>query len=151
MGRRAGAAGLIRLIFSRAAQQKDWIRPALAKAVTSLTAILVSAAMLAAAPAVATQLLPGGMPEAAQMRAGRNMSTPPVVTNRSNNVVRQGLPLPMIVAGLQAMHPYRGMRYIGIERFDQRTGIYSLRFLNGRQILVVQVDGRTGRIINRGY
>jgi hypothetical protein len=74
---------------------------------------------------------------------------PPAVATRP--VGRQTVPLPEIVADLQAQPPYRNMNYIGVERFDPRTGLYALRFLNGRQVVVVHVDGRTGRVVNRGF
>lgn len=114
--------------------------------------VLALAGMLSADPVAAKLHVPGRitLEVQVQVRGGRTLSTPPVTSNRASNVVRQGIPLPQIVAGLQAMEPYRAMRYIGIERFDPRTGIYALRFLNGRQIVVVQVDGRSGRILDRG-
>ena len=102
-------------------------------------------------PAVAAPPHPEAITVELRIQSVRLLATPPVVSNRGNNAMRQGIPLPQIVAGLQAMEPYRDMRYIGIERFDPRTGIYTLRFLDGRQIVVVQVDGRTGRILSRGF
>ncbi len=121
------------------------------KGLKSLPGALALAGLLIAAPVTAAPRLPGMAVLELQVRSVRMRNTPPVISNRSSNVIRQGMPLPQIVAGLQSMHPYRDMRYIGIERFDPRTGIYALRFLNGRQIIVVQVDARTGRILNRGY
>lgn len=117
---------------------------------------LLMAAWALAVPAVAlptpaTAQASDSMSIEVRVRGVRTLTTPPVVSNRSSQMMRQGIPLPQIVAGLQAMEPYREMRYIGIERFDPRTGIYTLRFLNGRQIVVVQVDGRSGRVINRGF
>lgn len=116
-----------------------------------VSGVLALAGLLTAAPTLAAPQLPGRISIEVQVRGVRTLATPPAVSGRANNVVRQGIPLPQIVAGLQASEPYRDMRYIGIERFDPRTGIYSLRFLDGRQIVVVQVDGRTGRIVNRGF
>jgi hypothetical protein len=112
---------------------------------------LALAGLLVAAPLAAAPHLPTVVTIDVQVRTVRTLTTPPAISNRSSNMMRQGIPLPQIVAGLQAMEPYRDMRYIGIERFDPRTGIYALRFLNGRQIVVVHVDGRTGRILNRGF
>lgn len=63
--------------------------------------------------------------------------------------IRQARPLPEIVAGVQAREPYRDMDYIGVERFESRTGAYVLRFMDGRHVVVVHVDGRTGRVLDR--
>jgi hypothetical protein len=117
----------------------------------NMTSVLALAGLLIAAPVTAAPRLPGTISVEVQVRTVRTLTTPPAISNRSSNMMRQGIPLPQIVAGLQAMEPYRDMRYIGVERFDPRTGIYVLRFLNGRQIVVVHVDGRSGRIVNRGF
>jgi hypothetical protein len=117
----------------------------------NMTSALALAGLLVAAPVTAAPRVPATATIDVQVRAVRPLTTPPVISNRSSNMIRQGIPLPQIVAGLQSMEPYRTMRYIGIERFDPRTGVYALRFLSGRQIVVVHVDGRTGRILNRGY
>jgi hypothetical protein len=81
----------------------------------------------------------------------RNMQTRPVAPNTSAVSQRRTIPLPSIVGALQSQLPYRNMNYIGVERFDPQTGIYALRFLNGRQVIVVVVDGRNGRILDRGF
>jgi hypothetical protein len=115
---------------------------ALAASMVAVSAPVAAAPSPAAPPAIAIEL---------RVRVIQPVSTPPALSNRASGAARQGIPLPQIVAGLQAMEPYRDMRYLGIERFDPRTGIYALRFLNGRQIIVVLVDGRSGRIIDRGF
>lgn len=56
-------------------------------------------------------------------------------------------PLPELVARVQATPPYDAMDYIGVAGFETRTMVYVLRFLDGRQVVVVRVDARTGRII----
>lgn len=56
-------------------------------------------------------------------------------------------PLPELVARVQATPPYDAMDYIGVAAFETRTMVYVLRFLDGRQVVVVRVDARTGRII----
>ena len=61
----------------------------------------------------------------------------------------QTRPLPEIVAQVQATPPYRDMDYIGLSGFESRTMVYVLRFLDGRQVVVVQVDARSGRILGR--
>lgn len=59
-------------------------------------------------------------------------------------------PLPDIVARVQSTPPYNAMDYIGVAGFETRTMVYVLRFLDGRQVVVVRVDARSGRIIGRG-
>jgi hypothetical protein len=61
----------------------------------------------------------------------------------------QTRPLPEIVARVQATPPFSGMDYIGVAGFETRTMIYVLRFLDGRQVVVVHVDARSGRILGR--
>ena len=61
----------------------------------------------------------------------------------------QTRPLPEIVAGVQSTAPFNHMDYIGVAGFDMRAMVYVLRFLDGRQVVVVHVDARTGRIIGR--
>ena len=116
---------------------------ALAASMVAVSAPVAAAPSLGAAPPVIAIEV--------RVRVIQPVSTPPALSNRASGAARQGIPLPQIVAGLQAMEPYRDMRYLGIERFDPRTGIYALRFLNGRQIIVVLVDGRSGRILDRGF
>lgn len=61
----------------------------------------------------------------------------------------QTRPLPEIVAQVQATPPYSGMDYIGLSGFEARTMVYVLRFLDGRQVVIVHVDARSGRILGR--
>lgn len=61
----------------------------------------------------------------------------------------QTRPLPDIVARVQATPPYNGMDYIGVAGFETRSMVYVLRFLDGRQVVVVHVDARSGRIVGR--
>lgn len=58
-------------------------------------------------------------------------------------------PLPEIVARVQATPPYDDMDYIGVVGFQVRQRIYVLRFIDGRQVVVVHVDARSGRIVSR--
>jgi hypothetical protein len=81
----------------------------------------------------------------------RQLSTRPVTPAGPAVSLRRTIPLPAIVAGLQSQLPYRNMNYIGVERYDPQSGIYALRFLNRRQVIVVVVDGRSGRILDRGF
>ncbi len=41
-----------------------------------------------------------------------------------------------------------GMTYLGFE-FDAATSTYRLKFMDGRRVVWVDVDGRTGRILGR--
>lgn len=61
----------------------------------------------------------------------------------------QTRPLPEIVARVQSISPFSGMDYIGVAGFETRTMVYVLRFLDGRQVVVVHVDARSGRILGR--
>lgn len=61
----------------------------------------------------------------------------------------QTRPLPEIVAQVQATPPYNSMDYIGLAGFESRSLVYVLRFLDGRQVVVVHVDARSGRILSR--
>lgn len=61
----------------------------------------------------------------------------------------QTRPLPEIVARVQATPPYSQMDYIGVAGFEMRSMVYVLRFLDGRQVVVVHVDARSGRIVRR--
>jgi hypothetical protein len=120
--------------------------------------VMIVAAALYPLGAAAAQS-PGavsGSPAAAptislDVQLSRQASTRPATPAGPAMSLHRTIPLPMIVAGLQAQMPYRTMNYIGVERFDPASGIYALRFLNGRQVIVVIVDGRTGRILDRGF
>lgn len=61
----------------------------------------------------------------------------------------QTRPLPEIVARVQSTPPYNTMDYIGVAGFQVRQMIYVLRFIDGRQVVVVHVDARSGRIVSR--
>ncbi len=99
-----------------------------------------------------------GLPGAGSVALAQNRSTPPVtapvtpprasaVDERMRNAIRMTRPLPLLVANVLAQPEYRGMEYIGVENFDVATGRYRLRFLDRRQLYVVAVDGRTGRVL----
>ena len=100
-----------------------------------------SAALLAASLLVSLPL------DAAQAQSRSNRSSVATAVNRP--APAQTRPLPEIVARVQATPPYRSMDYIGVAGFEQRQMIYTLRFIDGRQVVVVQVDARSGRIIGR--
>ncbi len=85
--------------------------------------------------------------------SARQRSTVPRVVPEQNEdrpSPNETRPLPDIVARVQATPPYNAMDYIGVAGFENRTMIYVLRFLDGRQVVVVRVDARSGRIVGRG-
>lgn len=41
-----------------------------------------------------------------------------------------------------------GMSYLGFE-FDETRAVYRLKFMQGRKVIWIDVDGRTGKIIGR--
>lgn len=55
--------------------------------------------------------------------------------------------LDKIVTGVQSRAPYRAMTYLGGAQFDASTMQYALKFLDGRRLVIVYVDARTGRIV----
>lgn len=50
---------------------------------------------------------------------------------------------------LQRVTPQVAGRYIGAAEFDRETLTYRLKFLNNGVVVNVDVDARTGRILNR--
>ena len=42
----------------------------------------------------------------------------------------------------------QGTRYMGFEFYPQ-TSVYRLKFMDGRRVVWVDVDGRTGRVLGR--
>ena len=42
----------------------------------------------------------------------------------------------------------RGAQYLGFD-FDAESGIYTLKFLRNGNVIWVEVDGRTGRLLGR--
>lgn len=84
---------------------------------------------------------------AAAQRASRSV---PSTSEAPRPTPHQTRPLPEIVAQVQSRAPYNAMDYIGVVGFETQSMIYVLRFLDGRQVIVVRVDGRSGRIISPG-
>ncbi|MEQ1687986.1 MAG: hypothetical protein ABL874_05390 [Sphingopyxis sp.] len=89
-------------------------------------------------------LLNSTVPAAAQSRSGSQRQDSEQRPDPS-----QTRPLPEIVARVQATPPYNTMDYIGVAGFQVRQMIYVLRFIDGRQVVVVHVDARSGRIVSR--
>ena len=91
------------------------------------------------------------LPDAAvaQSRNGTVRVPAPMPPPDSRPNPLQTRPLPEIVARVQATPPYDEMDYIGVAGFEVREMVYLLRFIDGRQVVVVHVDARSGRIIGR--
>jgi hypothetical protein len=96
---------------------------------------------------LAVSLLAAPALDAAEAQSRSNRST--MATNAGRPSAAQTRPLPEIVARVQATPPYRSMDYIGVAGFEERQMIYILRFIDGRQVVVVHVDARSGRILGR--
>ncbi len=91
------------------------------------------------------------MPAPVQAQRGMHSLQPNIMTEAQDDrpSPHQTLPLPEIVAAVQAQAPYSNMDYIGVAGFDARSMVYVLRFLDGRQVVAVYVDARNGRVVNR--
>jgi hypothetical protein len=90
------------------------------------------------------------MPETASAQSRHRQSPPSGSSDEDDRPQpRQTRPLPDIVARVQSTPPYNSMDYIGVAGFETRSMIYVLRFLDGRQVVVVHVDARSGRIVGR--
>ncbi len=112
-----------------------------------LTMLIAAAIMLLALPGSATAQGHGQRPRGAESQRPPMPPERPMPFDRPSP--HQTRPLPDIVAEVQATPPYRDMDYIGVAGFETRTMIYVLRFLDGRRVVVVQVDARSGRIIGQ--
>lgn len=106
-------------------------------------------AMLVAFLAALTLMVPVDALAQGRVRAQPPMASPGSPDNDDRPQPHQTRPLPDIVARVQATPPYNDMDYIGVAGFETRTMIYVLRFLDGRQVVVVHVDARSGRIVGR--
>mgnify|MGYP006915170730 CR=1 FL=1 len=82
----------------------------------------------------------------AQSRHGRGVKSDEQDFRPAPNQTR---PLPEIVASVQSVPPYNDMDYIGVAGFEVQSMSYVLRFLDGRQVVAVRVDARSGRILRR--
>ncbi len=115
----------------------------------------------AALALAALALLPASMAAQAQDRPRSSVEREPRPMQRIPRVPRPPVgeddrppahltrPLPEIVANVQATPPYSAMDYIGVAGFETRRMVYVLRFLDGRQVVVVHVDARSGRVLRR--
>lgn len=57
--------------------------------------------------------------------------------------------LSAIIDDVQSVQPYKSMDYLGGVEFDSTKLIYRLKFMDGRRVVFVYVDARTGRIVGR--
>lgn len=90
---------------------------------------IAAASMLAATPAAAQRGRGGDQGEAyRQYNAGTLISSREIEAR--------------IVPHMQ------GMSYLGFE-FDETRAVYRLKFMQGRKVIWIDVDGRTGKIIGR--
>lgn len=108
---------------------------------------LVRSAKQAAVAVLAAAALTAPLAADAQQRARAPRSSVEAEDERPSP--NQTRPLPEIVARVQATPPYNQMDYIGVAGFEMRSMVYVLRFLDGRQVVVVHVDARSGRIVRR--
>ena len=59
------------------------------------------------------------------------------------------VPLGKLIADVKSRPPYSDMTFLGGAQFDPQRMIYTLKFMDGSQVVVVYVDARTGRIVGR--
>lgn len=110
-------------------------------------ALAVVACLFAVNPASAQSRSESTRPESP--RSGSQRTQMPHPDSDERPVPSQTRPLPEIVARVQSTPPYNTMDYIGVAGFQVRQMIYVLRFIDGRQVVVVHVDARSGRIVSR--
>ena len=105
-----------------------------------------------AAPLCAALLLAATAADAKQRGRDRDRERdrPAPEMQDARPAAHQTRPLPDIVSRVQSTPPYNRMDYIGVANFETRSMIYVLRFLDGRQVVAVRVDARSGRIVNGG-
>ena len=61
----------------------------------------------------------------------------------------QVMPLNRLIAEVRSRAPYNDMNYLGGPQYDAQKKIYTLKFMDGSQVVVVYVDARTGRVVGR--
>ena len=57
--------------------------------------------------------------------------------------------LSVIIDDVQSTPPYKSMDYLGGVEFDSTKFVYRLKFMDGKRVVFVYVDARTGRIVGR--
>jgi len=62
--------------------------------------------------------------------------------------MRNGRILPLRDIEARVLPSMRGAQYIGFD-FDSESGIYTLKFLRNGNVIWVEVDGRSGRLLGR--
>lgn len=66
----------------------------------------------------------------------------------ASRMTESGKILPSRAVEARVVPKMKGMTYMGFE-FDAGTSTYRLKFIDGRRVVWVDVDGRTGRILGR--
>ena len=71
--------------------------------------------------------------------------------NHLREAAAQGkiVPLNKLISDVKSRPPYDDMNYLGGPQFNAERMIYTLKFMNGSQVVIVYVDARTGRIVGR--
>ena len=67
---------------------------------------------------------------------------------RAFDELRNGRILPLRDIEARVLPSMRGAQYIGFD-FDSESGIYTLKFLRNGNVIWVEVDGRSGRLLGR--
>jgi hypothetical protein len=57
------------------------------------------------------------------------------------------LSLASIVAAVQRQPQFRNLTFLGGAEFNERTKSYRLKFMDGKRVVFVDVDARTGKIL----
>ena len=71
--------------------------------------------------------------------------------NSLRDAAAQGkvIPLGKLIADVRSRPPYNEMTFLGGAQFDPQRMIYTLKFMDGSQVILVYVDARSGRIVGR--
>ena len=71
--------------------------------------------------------------------------------NNLRDAAAQGkvVPLGKLIADVRSRAPYNEMTFLGGAQFDPQRMIYTLKFMDGAQVILVYVDARSGRIVGR--
>ncbi|WP_260583471.1 hypothetical protein [Sphingopyxis sp. PET50] len=59
------------------------------------------------------------------------------------------VPLGKLIADVRSRPPYSDMTFLGGAQFDPQRMLYTLKFMDGSQVVVVYVDARSGKIVGR--
>ena len=82
------------------------------------------------------------------------LAAPPLAAQRTSEQAaafrlrETGKILPARAIEARVVPQMASMSYLGFE-FDARTSVYRLKFMDGRRVVWVDVDGETGRVLGR--